>query len=142
MCGKKLLSFFASLFFYLGCFFYLLGLVIWLRLRMLVLKAVKTLKKWWERKKKLRKKSRKKAYLRKGRLWKGLLLKISFYWGVFLLVLLMLGCCKTEVVYTCPYGVGWMEEKDYILMSDPAQISDRFADWVLKTNMYCEENNV
>lgn len=142
MCGKKLLNFFASLGFYLGCFFCLLGLVIRLRLKILLLKTIKSLKIWWEKKKKLRKKFLKKQSQRRDGIWKDLLLKISFYWVLFILVLLMLGCCKKEVVYVCPYGVGWMEEKDFLVMSDPAQISDRFADWVLKTNMYCEANDV
>lgn len=53
------------------------------------------------------------------------------------------GCTNPPVIkYTCPYGVGWMTAEDYQIISDPAKISDRFADWLLKTNMYCEEHNV
>lgn len=45
---------------------------------------------------------------------------------------------KTVIKYHCPNGVGWLTANDYQIISDPAQISDRFADWLLKTNMYCE----
>jgi hypothetical protein len=35
-----------------------------------------------------------------------------------------------------------MTAEDYQIISDPAKISDKFADWLLKTNMYCEEHDV
>ena len=62
----------------------------------------------------------------------------------FLLCVCILGGCSSSPVlkYTCPYGVGWMTAKDYQIISDPTQISDKFADWLLKTNMYCEANDV
>ena len=62
----------------------------------------------------------------------------------FLLCACILGGCSSSPVlkYTCPYGVGWLTAKDYQIISDPAQISDKFADWLLKTNMYCEANDV
>jgi hypothetical protein len=62
----------------------------------------------------------------------------------FLLCACVLGGCSGSPVikYTCVYGVGWMTAKDYQIISDPAQISDKFADWLLKTNMYCEANDV
>ena len=61
----------------------------------------------------------------------------------FLLCVCILGGCSSSPVlkYTCPYGVGWLTAKDYQIISDPAQISDKFADWLLKTNMYCEAND-
>ena len=62
----------------------------------------------------------------------------------FLLCVCILGGCSSSPVlkYTCPYGVGWLTAKDYQIISDPDQISDKFADWLLKTNMYCEANDV
>ena len=61
----------------------------------------------------------------------------------FLLCVCILGGCSSSPVlkYACPYGVGWLTAKDYQIISDPAQISDKFADWLLKTNMYCEAND-
>lgn len=62
----------------------------------------------------------------------------------FLLCACVLGGCSSSPVvkYTCAYGVGWMTAEDYQLISDPTKISDKFADWLLKTNMYCEVNDV
>lgn len=67
-----------------------------------------------------------------------------FCWAILItmLVLLMTACTpKTVVEYRCPFGVGWLTANDYQIISDPAKISDKFADWLLQTNMYCEDNN-
>lgn len=69
-----------------------------------------------------------------------MLLKVS----VFVCCVCVLGGCSSSPVikYTCPYGVGWLTERDYQTLSDPSLTSDKFADWLLMTNMYCEANNV
>lgn len=62
---------------------------------------------------------------------------------VISLSLILGGCVQAPVVkYSCPYGVGWMTEADYAIIGNPEMISDGFADWLLKTNMYCEGQDV
>lgn len=57
-------------------------------------------------------------------------------------VILASGCAKTNVSYTCPFGVGYLTETDYETMQNPELISDNFVNWLLKTNKFCEANNV
>ena len=54
---------------------------------------------------------------------------------------ILAGCSKAPIIkYTCPYGVGYFTADDYKVLADPNLISDQFADWLLKTNIYCEAN--
>ena len=60
------------------------------------------------------------------------------------LVVCVLGGCSSSPVlkYTCPYGVPILTEKDFDTMQDADKISDVFVDWLLKTGLYCEANDV
>jgi len=55
-------------------------------------------------------------------------------------ILMCLCACSQNVVYTCPFGVGYLTQNDYETMQDGDLISDEFATWLLQTNMYCEKD--
>lgn len=60
-----------------------------------------------------------------------------------LFCLLLLACTQQPVKYVqqpvCPYGVPPITQSDYIVLSDPAQISDQFVDWVIANGLFCEK---
>lgn len=60
------------------------------------------------------------------------------------LVLLLFGCAGRDYIKvpTCPFGVPYMTQSDYEILSDPNKISDQFADWVIATGEFCEGENV
>lgn len=60
------------------------------------------------------------------------------------LVLLLFGCAGRDYIKvpTCPFGVPYMTQSDYEILSDPNKISDQFADWVIATGEFCEDENV
>lgn len=60
------------------------------------------------------------------------------------LVLLLCGCGGRDYIKvpTCPFGVPYMTQSDYEILSDPNKISDQFADWVIATGEFCEGENV
>lgn len=53
------------------------------------------------------------------------------------------GCVKTEYKYipTCPYGVSYMTQSDYEILSDPNKMSDLFVDWVIANNEFCTKGD-
>lgn len=61
---------------------------------------------------------------------------------LFVVTLMLCGCAKVEYKYvpTCPYGVSYMTAKDYEVISDPNQVSDLLADWIVANDQFCEES--
>lgn len=56
-----------------------------------------------------------------------------------ILAIILSGCAvRTEYVYKCPYGVGYLTNRDYETMSSPDLISEQFILWLLNTNEYCK----
>ena len=54
------------------------------------------------------------------------------------LAVFLAGCAaRTEIVYKCPFGVGYLTELDYQTMQSPDLISQQFISWLLMTNEYC-----
>jgi len=66
---------------------------------------------------------------------------VSLLWTIF--AIFLSGCVsKTEYVYKCPFGVGYLTQKDYETMQCPDLISEQFITWLITTNEYCKEGEV
>lgn len=62
-----------------------------------------------------------------------------FLWAF--IAIFLSGCItRTEYIYKCPFGVGYLTEQDYETMSSPDLISEQFVLWLLNTNEYCKES--
>lgn len=70
-----------------------------------------------------------------------MLLSKSIFACLGVSLLFLAACSQPKIVYTCPFGVGYLTQNDFETISDEKLISDDFATWLLATNLYCEAND-